>query len=92
MQTWCLFSKTRKKSFLPQTFEQNCTLLFMIKTKNHNKYCCLSHNRDMEGAAEAAIERRNESEINTVLSRCSATTDHLLMERLNRAKATAVKK
>lgn len=47
---------------------------------------------DMEGAAEAAIERRNESEISTVLSRCSATTDHLLMERLNRAKATAVKK
>lgn len=47
---------------------------------------------DMEGAAEAAIERRNESEISTVLSRCSATTDHLLMERLNRARATAVKK
>uniref|UniRef100_A0A671K865 Vacuolar protein sorting-associated protein 16 homolog n=1 Tax=Sinocyclocheilus anshuiensis TaxID=1608454 RepID=A0A671K865_9TELE len=80
-----------QKSFLPQTFDQKCTLLFMIKTKNHNKYCCLSH-RDMEGAAEAAIERRNESEISTVLSRCSATTDHLLMERLNRAKATAVKK
>ncbi len=63
----------------------------MIKTKNHNSYCCLSH-RDVEGAAEAAIERRNESEISTVLSHCSATTDHLLMERLNRAKATAVKK
>uniref|UniRef100_A0A671K798 Vacuolar protein sorting-associated protein 16 homolog n=1 Tax=Sinocyclocheilus anshuiensis TaxID=1608454 RepID=A0A671K798_9TELE len=85
------FFSSIQKSFLPQTFDQKCTLLFMIKTKNHNKYCCLSH-RDMEGAAEAAIERRNESEISTVLSRCSATTDHLLMERLNRAKATAVKK
>uniref|UniRef100_A0A9J7ZN93 Vacuolar protein sorting-associated protein 16 homolog n=1 Tax=Cyprinus carpio carpio TaxID=630221 RepID=A0A9J7ZN93_CYPCA len=47
---------------------------------------------DVEGAAEAAIERRNESEISTVLSRCSATTDHLLVERLNRAKATVPKK
>ncbi|KAK2888891.1 hypothetical protein Q8A67_014266 [Cirrhinus molitorella] len=47
---------------------------------------------DMEGAAEAAIERRNESEISTVLSRCSTTTDQLLMERLNRAKATVAKK
>ncbi|KTF91844.1 hypothetical protein cypCar_00035990 [Cyprinus carpio] len=60
-------------------------------TKNHNKYYCLSR-RDVEGAAEAAIERRNESEISTVLSRCSATTDHLLVERLNRAKATVPKK
>lgn len=63
----------------------------MIKTKNRNKYYCLSR-RDVEGAAEAAIERRNESEISTVLSRCSATTDHLLVERLNRAKATVAKK
>ncbi|RXN33531.1 vacuolar sorting-associated 16-like protein [Labeo rohita] len=47
---------------------------------------------DMEGAAEAAIERRNESEISTVLARCSTTSDHLLMERLNRAKATVAKK
>lgn len=47
---------------------------------------------DLESATEAAIERRNESEISTVLSRCSATTDQALMERLNRAKATATKK
>lgn len=63
----------------------------MIKTKNHYKYYRLSL-RDMEGAAEAAIERRNESEISTVLARCSTTSDHLLMERLNRAKATVAKK
>ncbi|KAA0713395.1 Vacuolar protein sorting-associated protein 16 -like protein [Triplophysa tibetana] len=47
---------------------------------------------DLQSATEAAIERRNESEINTVLSRCSATTDVILVERLNRAKATAAKK
>ncbi|XP_041937037.1 vacuolar protein sorting-associated protein 16 homolog [Alosa sapidissima] len=40
---------------------------------------------DLEGAADAAIERRNESEISTVLSRCSASTDRAVMERLNRA-------
>ncbi|XP_057194949.1 regucalcin-like [Triplophysa rosa] len=47
---------------------------------------------DLQSATEAAIERRNESEIITVLSRCSATTDVILVERLNRAKATAAKK
>lgn len=41
---------------------------------------------DLEGAADAAIERRNESEMGAVLSRCSAT-DRLLIERLNRAAA-----
>ena len=48
--------------------------------------------RDLEGAAEAAIERRSEGEINTVLSRCSPTTDRALVEKLNRARATAAKK
>ncbi|KAK1798861.1 hypothetical protein P4O66_007145 [Electrophorus voltai] len=47
---------------------------------------------DLEGAADAAIERRNEGEIGAVLSRCSPATDRALVERLNRAKATAAKK
>lgn len=47
---------------------------------------------DLEGAAEAAIERRSEGEISTVLSRCSPTTDRLLVDKLNRARATAAKK
>uniref|UniRef100_A0A672YPR7 Vacuolar protein sorting-associated protein 16 homolog n=1 Tax=Sphaeramia orbicularis TaxID=375764 RepID=A0A672YPR7_9TELE len=46
---------------------------------------------DLEGAADAAIERRNESEMAAVLSRCSAS-DRLLMDRLNRAKASTAKK
>ncbi|XP_029370649.1 vacuolar protein sorting-associated protein 16 homolog isoform X3 [Echeneis naucrates] len=46
---------------------------------------------DLEGAADAAIERRNESEMVVVLSRCPAS-DRLLIERLNRARATAAKK
>lgn len=44
----------------------------------------LSFTSDLEGAADAAIERRNESEIGVILSRCSAS-DRLLIERLNRA-------
>lgn len=47
---------------------------------------------DLEGAADAAIERRNEGEISTVLSHCSPATDRTLVERLNRAKLTATKK
>uniref|UniRef100_A0AAY5JW93 Vacuolar protein sorting-associated protein 16 homolog n=1 Tax=Esox lucius TaxID=8010 RepID=A0AAY5JW93_ESOLU len=47
---------------------------------------------DLEGAAEAAIERRSEGEISTVLARCSPTTDRALLERLNRARSTAAKK
>ncbi|KAM4601744.1 vacuolar protein sorting-associated protein 16 homolog [Polymixia lowei] len=47
---------------------------------------------DLEGAAEAAIERRSEGEMAVVLSRCSASTDRLLIDKLNRARATAAKK
>uniref|UniRef100_A0A8C9SES6 Vacuolar protein sorting-associated protein 16 homolog n=1 Tax=Scleropages formosus TaxID=113540 RepID=A0A8C9SES6_SCLFO len=47
---------------------------------------------DLEGAAEAAIERRSEGEVSLVLSRCSATTDRTIVDRLNRARAAAAKK
>ncbi|XP_075898377.1 vacuolar protein sorting-associated protein 16 homolog isoform X1 [Nelusetta ayraudi] len=43
---------------------------------------------DLEGAADAAIERRNDLEMGAVLSRCLAS-DRLLIDRLNRARATA---
>ncbi|XP_058476659.1 vacuolar protein sorting-associated protein 16 homolog isoform X1 [Solea solea] len=46
---------------------------------------------DLEGAADAAIERRNDSEMGAVLSRCSAS-DCLLIDRLNRARVSASKK
>uniref|UniRef100_A0A3P8NTH0 Vacuolar protein sorting-associated protein 16 homolog n=1 Tax=Astatotilapia calliptera TaxID=8154 RepID=A0A3P8NTH0_ASTCA len=46
---------------------------------------------DLEGAADAAIERRNEAEIGAVLSRCSASNS-LVIERLNRARAAIAKK
>lgn len=51
----------------------------------------LSFSSDLEGAADAAIERRNESEIGVVLSRCSAS-DRLLIDRLNRARSSTIKK
>ncbi|XP_016304608.1 vacuolar protein sorting-associated protein 16 homolog [Sinocyclocheilus anshuiensis] len=94
------FSKSKKSPIGYLPFVEVCI-------KHHNKYEARKYVSkvtleqkvkahlavgDVEGAAEAAIERRNESEIGTVLSRCSATTDHLLVERLNRAKATVAKK
>uniref|UniRef100_A0A8C2K9C7 Vacuolar protein sorting-associated protein 16 homolog n=1 Tax=Cyprinus carpio TaxID=7962 RepID=A0A8C2K9C7_CYPCA len=94
------FSKSKKSPIGYLPFVEVCI-------KHHNKYEARKYVAkvspeqkvkahlavgDVEGAAEAAIERRNESEISTVLSRCSATTDHLLVERLNRAKATVPKK
>ncbi|KAJ8252797.1 hypothetical protein GJAV_G00205690 [Gymnothorax javanicus] len=47
---------------------------------------------ELEGAAEAAIERRNEAEISLVLSRCSPTTDRALLDRLSRARSATAKK
>lgn len=46
---------------------------------------------DLEGAADVAIERKNESEMGAVLSRCSAS-DRVLIDRLNRARASTTKK
>uniref|UniRef100_A0A674D238 Vacuolar protein sorting-associated protein 16 homolog n=1 Tax=Salmo trutta TaxID=8032 RepID=A0A674D238_SALTR len=46
----------------------------------------------VRACVRAAIERRSEGEISTVLSRCSPTTDRALLERLNRARSTAAKK
>ncbi|KAM6989130.1 vacuolar protein sorting-associated protein 16 homolog [Passerculus sandwichensis] len=47
---------------------------------------------DLEQAAEAAMERKNEAEMSLVLSRCSPGTDGALAERLNRARAQLLKK
>ncbi|CAM9108602.1 unnamed protein product [Lampetra planeri] len=46
---------------------------------------------DLEGAADAAIERRNEAEMAAVLSRCP-TSERLLIDRLTRAKSSAARK
>lgn len=55
-----------------------------------NASSCLNRS-DLEGAADAAIERKNESDVGAVLARCAAS-DRLLIDRLNRAKASAAKK
>ncbi|NXG17098.1 VPS16 protein, partial [Grallaria varia] len=48
--------------------------------------------RDLEQAAEAAMERRSEAEMNLVLSRCSPSTDGAVAEKLTRARAQLIKK
>ncbi|NXB11156.1 VPS16 protein, partial [Cnemophilus loriae] len=47
---------------------------------------------DLEQAAEAAVERKNEAEMSLVLARCSAATDGAVVEKLNRARAQLLKK
>ncbi|CAL8306793.1 unnamed protein product [Merluccius merluccius] len=47
---------------------------------------------DVEGAAEAAIERRSEAEIGAVISHCSSSSQRLLLDKLQRALATANRK
>lgn len=50
--------------------------------------CC----RDLDQAADAAIEHKNETEMNFVLSKCTASTDTAVVEKLNRARAQLLKK
>lgn len=53
--------------------------------------CCLCC-RDLDQAADAAIEHKNEAEMNFVLSKCSPSTDAAVAEKLNRARAQLLKK
>ncbi|KAI6069782.1 Vacuolar protein sorting-associated protein 16-like protein [Aix galericulata] len=48
--------------------------------------------RDLEQAADAAIEHKSEAELSCVLARCSPSTDSALIEKLNRARAQLMKK
>ncbi|XP_069790601.1 vacuolar protein sorting-associated protein 16 homolog [Narcine bancroftii] len=47
---------------------------------------------DLDQAVEVATERKNESELNTILSKCTPATDQLILEKINRAKAQILKK
>uniref|UniRef100_A0A1A8H968 Vacuolar protein sorting-associated protein 16 homolog n=2 Tax=Nothobranchius korthausae TaxID=1143690 RepID=A0A1A8H968_9TELE len=93
------FSKSKKSPIGYLAFVEICM-------KNNNRYeakkyvCKVTPEQkvkahlavgDLEGAADTAIERRNESELGAVLSRCSAS-DHLLVDRLNRARVNSSKK
>uniref|UniRef100_UPI003AAA6B6E vacuolar protein sorting-associated protein 16 homolog isoform X3 n=1 Tax=Centroberyx gerrardi TaxID=166262 RepID=UPI003AAA6B6E len=93
------FSKSKKSPIGYLPFVEVCV-------KRHNKYEAKKYVSkvtpeqkvkahlaigDLEGAADAAIERRSEGEMGAVLSRCSAS-DRLLIDKLNRARAAAAKK
>ncbi|XP_066488126.1 vacuolar protein sorting-associated protein 16 homolog [Tiliqua scincoides] len=47
---------------------------------------------DLDQAAEAAIERKNEGEMTLVLSKCTAATDASVVAKINQAKAQLGKK
>lgn len=48
--------------------------------------------RDLDQAADAAIEHKSEAEMNFVLSKCTPSTDASVVEKLNRARAQLLKK
>ncbi|XP_040213034.1 vacuolar protein sorting-associated protein 16 homolog isoform X2 [Rana temporaria] len=47
---------------------------------------------DLEQAAEAAIEHKNENEMNMVLSKCNSAADSVAAEKIERAKVLLLKK
>nr|XP_033800643.1 vacuolar protein sorting-associated protein 16 homolog isoform X1 [Geotrypetes seraphini] len=47
---------------------------------------------DLDQAAEAAIEHKNENEMILVQSKCTPTTDSVILEKINRAKTQILKK
>nr|XP_014352910.1 PREDICTED: vacuolar protein sorting-associated protein 16 homolog [Latimeria chalumnae] len=47
---------------------------------------------DLDQAAEAAIEHKNDSELNLVLSKCTSATQQSVVEKINKAKAQLLKK
>ncbi|XP_048390970.1 vacuolar protein sorting-associated protein 16 homolog [Stegostoma tigrinum] len=47
---------------------------------------------DLDQAVETATERKNESELNIILSKCTSVTDQSTVEKINRAKAQILKK
>ncbi|KAM4626315.1 vacuolar protein sorting-associated protein 16 homolog [Discoglossus pictus] len=47
---------------------------------------------DLDQAADAAIEHKNENEMNMVLSKCISVTDNAVAEKINRFKAQTLKK
>ncbi|RXM27790.1 Vacuolar protein sorting-associated protein 16-like [Acipenser ruthenus] len=94
------FSKSKKSPIGYLPFVEICV-------KHHNKYEAKKYVTkvtleqkvkahlavgDLEQAVEAAIERRSESELNLVLSRCTPTTDRALLDKINSARAGALKK
>uniref|UniRef100_K7FQH3 Vacuolar protein sorting-associated protein 16 homolog n=1 Tax=Pelodiscus sinensis TaxID=13735 RepID=K7FQH3_PELSI len=48
--------------------------------------------RELDQAADAAIEHKNETELNLVLAKCTAATDSAVTEKIHRAKAQLLKK
>ncbi|CAN0099865.1 unnamed protein product [Bubo scandiacus] len=94
------FSKSKKSpiGYLP---------FVEISVKHHNRYEAKKYTPrvtpeqrvkafvlvgDLDQAADAAIEHKNETEMNFVLSKCTASTDAAVAEKLNRARAQLLKK
>ncbi|XP_032879449.1 vacuolar protein sorting-associated protein 16 homolog [Amblyraja radiata] len=94
------FSKSKKSPIGYMPFVEICV-------KHHNKYEAKKYVAkvnpeqkvkghiivgDLEQAVEVATERKNESELNTILSKCTPATDQRIVEKINAAKTQILKK
>ncbi|XP_062907960.1 vacuolar protein sorting-associated protein 16 homolog isoform X1 [Mobula hypostoma] len=94
------FSRSKKSPIGYMPFVEICV-------KHHNKYEAKKYVAkvspeqkvkgyimigDLDQAVEVATERKNESELNNILSKCLSATDQSIVEKINRAKAQLVKK
>ncbi|XP_059822989.1 vacuolar protein sorting-associated protein 16 homolog [Hypanus sabinus] len=94
------FSRSKKSPIGYMPFVEICV-------KHHNKYEAKKYVvkvspeqkvkgyimiGDLDQAVEVAAERKNESELNNILSKCVSATDQSIVEKINRAKAQLLKK
>lgn len=94
------FSKSKKSPigylpFVEICMKQNNKLearKYTARVNPEQRVKALLLTRDLEQAAEVAIEHKNENEMNMVLSKCNSTTDSAAVEKIERAKALLLKK
>ncbi|KAM5153135.1 vacuolar protein sorting-associated protein 16 homolog [Mantella aurantiaca] len=93
------FSKSRKSPigylpFVEVCIKKNKTEAkkYIARVNPEQKVKALLLIRDLEQAAEAAIEHKNENEMNMVLLKCNSATDSAAVEKIERAKALLLKK
>ncbi|XP_077304844.1 vacuolar protein sorting-associated protein 16 homolog isoform X1 [Lithobates pipiens] len=94
------FSKSKKSPIGYLPFVETCmkeknkseAKKYIARVNPEQRVKALLLTGDLEQAAEAAIEHKNENEMNMVLSKCNSTADSVAAEKIERAKVLLLKK
>ncbi|PIO34635.1 hypothetical protein AB205_0189140 [Aquarana catesbeiana] len=65
---------------------------YIVRVNPEQRVKALLLTGDLEQAAEAAIEHKNENEMNMVLLKCNSAADSVAAEKIERAKVLLLKK